>query len=161
QWVFYVNIPVGLVAIPMVSFTFPNFVQARTTKPSIDWLGAGALIATVTPILLALSLGGSKDFPWDSPQIIAMFVIGAVVLGLFISRESRAAEPIIPLDLFKSRIFSLSVLTVMLVGLGMFGALINLPLFIQGVQGQSATTSGNAILPLMFGSIVFSILSGQ
>src|SRR5262249_37698087 len=108
-----------------------------------------------------LSLGGSKDFPWDSPQIIAMFVIGVVFLGLFIFRESRAAEPIIPLDLFKSRIFSLSVLTVMLVGLGMFGALINLPLFIQGVQGQSATTSGNAVLPLMFGAIVFSILSGQ
>jgi MFS family permease len=84
-----------------------------------------------------------------------------VFLGLFLWRESRAAEPILPLDLFKNRIFTLSVLTVTLVGLGMFGAIINLPLFIQGVQGQSATDSGNAILPLMFGSIVFSIISGQ
>jgi EmrB/QacA subfamily drug resistance transporter len=161
QWVFYVNVPVGLIAIPMVSLTFPNIVQAGANRRSIDWLGALTLIGTVTPILLALSLGGSKDFPWSSSAILAMFATGAVFLGLFLWRESRAAEPILPLDLFKNRIFTLSVLTVTLVGLGMFGAIINLPLFIQGVQGQSATDSGNAILPLMFGSIVFSIISGQ
>jgi EmrB/QacA subfamily drug resistance transporter len=161
QWVFYVNVPVGLIAIPMVALTFPNIVQARGSRRSIDWLGALTLIGTVTPVLLALSLGGSKDFPWDSGAILAMFATGVVFLGLFLWRESRAAEPIIPLDLFKNRIFVLSVITVTLVGLGMFGAIINLPLFIQGVQGQSATTSGNAILPLMFGSIVFSVISGQ
>jgi EmrB/QacA subfamily drug resistance transporter len=161
QWVFYVNVPVGLIAVPMVSLTFPNLVHARTTKPNIDWLGVLTLIGTVVPVLLALSLGGSKDFPWGSPGIIGMFITGVVFLGLFIWRETRAPEPIIPLDLFRNRIFTLSVITVMLVGLGMFGAIINLPLFIQGVQGQSATNSGNAVLPLMFGSIVFSIISGQ
>jgi MFS family permease len=119
------------------------------------------LIGAVTPVLLALSLGGSKDFAWGSGSILAMFAIGVVFLALFLWRESQAAEPIMPLDLFKNRIFVLSVITVALVGLGMFGAIINLPLFIQGVQGQSATNSGNAILPLMFGSIVFSIISGQ
>jgi EmrB/QacA subfamily drug resistance transporter len=161
QWVFYVNVPVGLVAIPMVSLTFPNMVQARTGSRSIDWLGALTLIGTVTPILLALSLGGSRDFPWGSAPIVTMFGLGVVFLALFLWRESRAPEPIMPLDLFRSRIFTLSIITVALVGLGMFGAIINLPLFIQGVQGQSATTSGNAILPLMFGAIVFSIISGQ
>jgi EmrB/QacA subfamily drug resistance transporter len=161
EWVFFVNVPIGLVAIPMVSLTMPNIVQSRSGNRSIDWLGVFLLVGAVTPFLLALSLGGSKDFPWDSASIIGMFVMSVVFLGLFIWREARAAEPIIPLDLFKSRIFSLSIITVTLVGFGMFGAIINLPLFIQGVQGQSATSSGNAILPLMFGSIVFSIISGQ
>jgi EmrB/QacA subfamily drug resistance transporter len=165
QWVFYVNVPVGLIAIPMVSLTFPNIIQAHSGEArgtrAIDWLGVLTLIGTVTPILLALSLGGGKDFPWGSGAILTMFGIGVVFLGLFLWRESRATEPIMPLDLFKNRIFVLSVITVSLVGLGMFGAIINLPLFIQGVQGQSATNSGNAILPLMFGSIVLSIISGQ
>lgn len=161
QWVFYVNVPVGLIAIPMVSMTFPNIIQARSGSRSIDWLGVITLSGTVIPILLALSLGGSSDFPWGSGAILTMFGLGALFFVLFLWRESRAAEPIIPLDLFRNRIFTLSVITVTLVGLGMFGAIINLPLFIQGVQGQSATNSGNAILPLMFGSIVFSIISGQ
>lgn len=161
QWVFYVNVPVGLIAVPMVIATFPNIIQAKKDRRSIDWLGVLTLTGTVVPILLALSLGGSADFPWGSTSILSMFVMGVIFLGLFLWRESRAEEPIIPLDLFKNRIFTLSVITVMLVGLGMFGAIINLPLFIQGVQGQSATNSGNAILPLMFGSILLSVISGQ
>jgi Na+/melibiose symporter-like transporter len=159
--VFYVNIPVGLIAVPMVAVTFPQIVQARTTRKIIDWWGALTLIAATTPILLGLALGGSKDFPWDSPALFGMFAVGVVMIGVFLWVESRAAEPLLPLDLFRHRVFSLSVLTVLLVGFGMFGALINLPLFIQGVQGDSATNSGNAILPLMFGSIVMSIVSGQ
>ena len=161
QWVFYVNVPVGFIAVPMVILTFPNMVQVRHTRHVIDWWGAVALIAGTTPILLALSLGGSKDFPWDSAAILGMFAMGLAFIGLFLWIESRAAEPLLPLDLFRNRIFTLSVLTVLLVGFGMFGALINLPLFIQGVQGDSATNSGNAILPLMFGSIVMSVVSGQ
>src|SRR2546423_11271424 len=69
QWVFYVNVPVGLIAIPMVSFTFPNIIQARSGRRAIDWPGGLALIAATTPILLALSIGGGKDFPWGSAQI--------------------------------------------------------------------------------------------
>src|SRR5690242_11667030 len=75
QWVFYVNVPVGLVAIPMVSLTFPSTIQVRTGSRSIDWLGVFTLIGTVTPILLALSLGGSKDFPWGSASIVTMFAV--------------------------------------------------------------------------------------
>ena len=161
QWVFYVNIPVGLIAVPMVSLTFPNIVQVRAIRHRIDWLGGVVLIAATTPILLGLSLGGTKDFPWNSVPVIALFVGGVILIGAFILIESRAADPLIPLDLFKNRVFTLSVLTVLLVGLGMFGAIINLPLFIQGVQGDSATNSGNAILPMMFGSIILSMVSGQ
>lgn len=161
QWVFYVNVPVGLIAVPMVSLTFPNIVQTQTKRRAIDWQGALALVAGTTPILLALSLGGSKDFPWDSAQVIGMFAGGLVLIGAFLFIESRAADPLIPLDLFRHRVFSLTVITVMLLGLGMFGALINLPLFMQGVQGDSATNSGNAIVPLMFAMIFMSIISGQ
>src|SRR5579859_1196471 len=161
QWVFYVNLPVGLIAVPMVALTFPQIIHMRTTRKIIDWWGALTLIAATTPILLALSLGGGKDFAWNSGPIIGLFALGLVMVGVFIWVESRAAEPLLPLDLFRHRVFSLSVLTVLLVGFGMFGALINLPLFIQGVQGDNATNSGNAILPLMFGMITMSVVSGQ
>ena len=161
QWVFYVNLPVGLLAVAVVVLTFPNLVQAAKGRHQIDWLGALALVAGTTPILLGLSLGGSKDFPWDSTQTISMFAIGAALIAAFIFIEARAPEPLIALDLFKNRVFSLSIITVILVGIGMFGALINIPLFMQGVQGVSATSSGNSITPMMFALILVSIVSGQ
>jgi EmrB/QacA subfamily drug resistance transporter len=162
QWVFYVNLPVGLLAIAVVVFTFPPLHVAREGhQPVVDWLGVTALIAASVPLLLGLSLGGSKDFPWDAPQTIGLFVVGGLFLVAFLVAEARASEPIIPLDLFKNRVFTLSVLCVVLVGVGMFGSLINLPLFIQGVQGDNATNSGNSITPMMFGMIVFSVASGQ
>jgi EmrB/QacA subfamily drug resistance transporter len=161
QWVFYVNIPVGVLAVAVVSLTFPHLAPARKGSRSVDWLGAGLLVAGTTPILLGLSLGGGKDFPWGSAQTISIFAVGLVFIALFIFAESRVKEPLIPLDLFKNRTFSLSILSVLLVGVGMFGALINIPLYIQGVQGDTATNSGNAITPMMFGMIVVSIISGQ
>ena len=148
QWVFYVNIPVGICRRRRGRLHLPAPGSRRAKAASvIDWLGAAALIgAHVTPILLALSLGGSKDFPWDSPQdprhVRRRRWCSSARSS---SSKSRAKEPLIPLDLFKNRIFTLSVITVLLVGVGMFGALINIPLFIQGVQGDSATNSGNAI----------------
>jgi hypothetical protein len=126
----------------------------------VDWLGAVLLIGAVTPILVALSLGGSPDFPWSAPQTIGLFVVGGVLLLAFIVVELLVKEPILPLDLFKNRIFAFSVLTMALVGIGMFGAIINLPFFIQGVQGYSATVSGNTITPMMLSLIVVSAVSG-
>jgi EmrB/QacA subfamily drug resistance transporter len=161
QWVFYVNIPVGFLAIAVVVGTLPNIVQARGGRRSIDWLGALAIVAGTTPILLALSLGGSTDFPWDSPQTIGLFVAGAVLIAAFIFIEFRAKEPLIPMDLFRNRVFTFSIITVFLVGVGMFGAIINIPLFIQGVQGDSATSSGNAITPMMLANVAVAAISGQ
>src|SRR5689334_10446396 len=129
QWVFYVNLPVGLIAVPLVTLAFPNIVQAPAGRKAIDWRGALILIAATTPILLALSLGGTKDVPWISPLTVGMGGTGLLLLALFLLVERRAADPLIPLDLFKNRIFSLSIITTLLTGLGMYGALVNLPLF--------------------------------
>lgn len=162
QWIFYVNLPIGIIAVTLVTLTFPHLKPRDAGgKRHIDWLGALFLTGAVTPILVALSLGGSADFPWDSSQTIGLFVVGGVLLIAFILREVFAKEPILPLDLFKNRIFTLSVVTMALVGIGMFGALINLPLFIQGVQGDSATASGNSTIPMMMSLIVVSAISGQ
>jgi EmrB/QacA subfamily drug resistance transporter len=161
QWVFYVNIPVGILCLLVMIFLFPHLAPSAHGSKVIDWLGAGTLVLGITPLLLALSLGGSKDFPWDSGQILTMFGLSVVFLAAFVVVEARAKEPIIPLDLFKNRIFTLSVITMFLVGVGMFGAIINIPLFIQGVQGDSATNSGNSITPMMLAVVVVSIISGQ
>jgi len=161
RWVFYVNVPIGILAVAVVISTFPHLQARHESKRHIDWLGAATLAGAVTPILVALSLGGSKDFPWDGANTITLFVVGGVFLLAFIVAELVAKEPILPLDLFKNRVFTLSMVTMALVGIGMFGAIINLPLFIQGVQGASATTSGNAITPMMFSLIIVSVVSGQ
>jgi EmrB/QacA subfamily drug resistance transporter len=161
RWVFYVNVPIGILAVAVVIFTFPHLQAHHESKRHIDWFGAATLVGSVTPILVALSLGGSKDFPWNGTNTLTLFAVGGVFLVAFIVAELVAKEPILPLDLFKNRIFMLSMITMALVGIGMFGAIINLPLFIQGVQGASATTSGNAITPMMFSLIIVSIVSGQ
>ncbi len=160
RWVFYVNVPVGLIALAVLLTTFPNVKPAGIRK-SIDWAGAGTLIAGLTPLLVALSLGGSKDWAWGSVNTLGLFAVGVAFLLAFLFVESRAKEPIIPLDLFKNRTFTLSVITVFLTGVGMFGAISYIPLFIQGVQGDSATSSGNAITPMMLALVVASVVSGQ
>ena len=159
RWVFYVNVPIGIVALAVLLISFPKEDMAHVRK-SIDWLGSGALVAGITPLLLALSFGGSQ-WAWDSPQVIGLFTMAAVFLGLFLFIESRAKEPIIPLDIFKNSIFSVSTVTVFMTGLGMFGAVIFIPLFIQAIQGGSATESGNAVMPMTFAIIVSSVITGQ
>jgi EmrB/QacA subfamily drug resistance transporter len=161
QWVFYVNVPVGAVALAVVITQFPSLKNDHHVTRSIDWLGAGALVGALTPLLVALSLGGSPDFAWNSPKVIGLLAFGGVMLIGFILAEWKAKEPLLPLDLFKSRTFALVALTTFLTGVGMFGALINIPLFIQGVQGDSATNSGNSLLPMTLSLVVMSIVSGQ
>jgi len=160
RWVFYVNVPVGLIALAVLLTTFPNMKPAGIRK-AIDWAGAGTLIAGLTPLLIGLSLGGSKDWAWGSINTLGLFGVGVAFLLAFLFIESRAKEPIIPLDLFKNRTFTLSVITVFLTGMGMFGAISYIPLFIQGVQGDSATSSGNAITPMMLSLVAASVISGQ
>lgn len=160
RWVFYVNVPVGIVALAVLLTTFPN-MSRHTAKKVIDWLGAGALVVGLTPLLLALSLGGTPDWDWGSSKIISMFVVAVVFLLAFVFIEARAKEPILPLDLFKNRIFSVSVITVFLTGVGLFGAILYIPLFIQAIQGDSATSSGNAITPMTIAIVISSIVTGQ
>ena len=159
RWVFYVNLPVGLVALSVLWFSFPN-IRPAVRERRIDYAGALTLVAGVVPLLLALSWGGN-DYPWLSPVIIGLFVLAAVMLTVFGLIESRAIEPIIPLSLFRNRIVSVSVLALSLMAIGMFGTILFIPLFIQGVIGTSATQSGTVLAPMMIVNIVSSVVGGQ
>src|SRR5215469_13815865 len=143
RWVFYINMPVGVVALITAGLTMPRLVVRRQHR--IDYLGSVTLVLWAVPLLLALSLGGQKvngsTLAWNSWQILGLFGMAVVMLGAFLFTELHAAEPIISPRLFKSSIFSVSIITMMLLSAGMFGAIAFLPLFVQGALGQSATNS--------------------
>jgi EmrB/QacA subfamily drug resistance transporter len=159
HWVFFINIPLGLVVIFLFLFYFPN-IRADNLKHSIDYTGVALLILTVVPALLALTWGGVQ-YAWNSPEIIGMFALTAVALVLFILTERRSREPIVPLALFKNRIVALSQVLNFLTAFGMFGSTIFVPLFFQGVLGVTATTSGSFLTPMMLGVVFGSFTSGQ
>jgi EmrB/QacA subfamily drug resistance transporter len=159
RWVFYVNLPVGLLALTVLWFSFPN-IRPMARSRQIDFVGAAMLVAGVVPLLLALSWGGT-DYSWSSPVIIGLLLFAAVMLVGFGLVETRAAEPIIPLSLFRNSVVSVSVLTMVLMAMGMFGTILFMPLFIQGVIGTSATQSGTVLMPMMITMIASSIIGGQ
>jgi EmrB/QacA subfamily drug resistance transporter len=158
RWVFYVNIPVGILAV-IVSFLGLPAVQRGAKRP-IDWLGATGVVGTTVPLLLALSWGGN-EYAWDSAQILGLLGFAAVMLVVFLIAETRAVEPILPLQFFRNRTFAISTSAMALLGAGMFGAIMFMPLYVQGVQGQSAAASGAALTPMMLGMVVASTASGQ
>ncbi|MDP2661646.1 MAG: MDR family MFS transporter [Dehalococcoidia bacterium] len=158
RWVFYVNLPVGLLAILTAGFTLPREIRFRQHR--IDYLGATALVGCALPLLLAFSWAGSI-YQWMSPQIVGLLAFAATMCAVFLLIERRASEPIISLSLFKNRIFSVSVIASFLVSGGMFGATMYLPLFVQGVIGVSATNSGAVLTPMMLGFVVSTIVGGQ
>ncbi len=158
RWVFYVNMPVGAIAILTAGFVLPKAV--RYVKHKIDYLGAITLIAGAVPLLLAFSWAGTQ-YPWGSWQIIGLFIFSAVMLATFIWLETRTAEPIITPQLFKNSIFLVSAIAMFMVSAGMFGAILYLPLFIQGVIGDSATNSGVVLTPMMLGFMFSSLVGGQ
>jgi EmrB/QacA subfamily drug resistance transporter len=158
RWVFYVNMPVGIIAILTAGFVLPKLVNKR--KHIIDYLGVVTLVAGFVPLLLAFSWAGTQ-YDWGSWQIISLFAFSAIMLVIFYLIEMRASEPIISPRLFKNSIFLVSVIAMFLVSAGMFGAILYLPLFVQGVLGNSATNSGIVLTPLMIGFMVSSIVGGQ
>ena len=158
RWVFYINLPVGIIAMIVVYFTMPNI--AATVRRAIDYLGAALLVAAVVPLLLAFTWAGST-YAWASPEIVGLFAAAGVLTALFIVAERRAVEPIMPLSLFGNDIFTVSTVASLLAGVGMFGALLYIGLFVQGVLGQSATRSGAVTTPTTLGVVVASIISGQ
>lgn len=159
RWVFYVNVPVGLAALGVLFFALPS-LDPSLRRRKIDWVGATTLVAGVVPLLLAFSWAG-REYPWGSPVIVGLLGFSAVALAAFSYAETRAEEPIIPLTLFANRIFSVSIITVFLTSMGMFGAIIFIPLFVQAVVGTSATRSGLILTPMMLSMVVASTLSGQ
>ncbi len=158
RWVFYVNMPVGAIAIATAFFGLPKLRSSR--QHSIDYYGATALVAGAVPMLLAFSWAGDK-YAWLSTQIIGLLSFSAVMILVFLFIESRAAEPILSPKLFRNRTFAVSNLASFLIAGGMFGAIMYLPLFVQGVMGDSATNSGAILTPMMLGFVVSSIIGGQ
>jgi EmrB/QacA subfamily drug resistance transporter len=158
RWVFYVNMPVGAVAILTAGIVLPR--QSRRVKHIIDYIGSAILITWTVPLLLAFSWGGTQ-YAWNSWQIILLFAIAAVMLVVFVLYEYRPAEPVINPRLFGSSIFSVSSIATFLLSSGMFGAILYLPLFVQAVIGQSATNSGVILTPMMLGFMFSSIIGGQ
>ncbi len=158
RWVFYVNVPFAILAMAVVFAVLPSHT-ALHKRATIDWLGSGALIAGVVPLLLALSWGGST-YAWGSPQILGLLAAAVVFGTAFLLVERRAEAPTIPLDLFRNRIFTTSAIITFLTSMGMFGAVLYIPLFVQLVLGDTATSSGFVLTPMMLGLIVVSIASG-
>jgi EmrB/QacA subfamily drug resistance transporter len=145
HWVFFVNVPIGIAVILVFIKFFPSF-HRDNIKHKVDFKGLAALILMVSPAMLALSWGGNT-YAWSSPAITGLFAFAAVMLGVFLFFESRAEEPIVPLSLFKSRTVTISNLASFLMAMGMFGSIIFVPLYFQGVLGASATRSGNMQIP--------------
>jgi len=156
--IFYVNIPIGIVALFVIARLLPT-VKVEGARNTIDYAGVATLIVGLVPILIALTI--AEDGNWGNPWIWALFAVGAIGLIAFVWAESRAAEPIVPLHLFRSRTFSASMVAIFLATFGFGAAIIFLPLYFQVVQGASATESGYMLLPFLIGLIFASILSGQ
>src|SRR5271167_2812298 len=158
RWIFYINVPIGVIALVVVASQVPG--QLSRVHHVIDYLGTLVLSAAVTSLILLTSLGGTT-YPWRSTPIYVLGVAGVLLIGVFVLVERRAAEPVLPLHLFKLRTFSVTSLVGFIVGFGMFGAITYLPAFFQVVRGISPTISGVYLLPLMAGLLLVSISSGQ
>ena len=158
RWIFYINLPIGVVALLVTSFALDLPFSRRDHQ--IDYTGAALLSAGATALLLALVWGGST-YAWGSRTIIGLLVVAAIAAGLFVLQERRASEPILPKRLFHNSIFTVGSALGFLVGIAMFGAIVYLPVFLQVVTGASATDAGLLLTPLMLGIIVMSVVSGR
>jgi EmrB/QacA subfamily drug resistance transporter len=159
RWVFLINVPVGVIALLMV-IAFLHLPHTPHAKPKIDWWGAGLVVATLAPLLLVAEQG--RDWGWTSAASIACYAVGvASLVGFILVERAMGASAIIPLSLFNSSSFSIATVLSILVGFGMFGAMLTLPLYLQIVVGLSPTASGFATLPMMAGIMAASIGTGQ
>jgi EmrB/QacA subfamily drug resistance transporter len=158
RWVFYVNLPVGVVALAVIATVLR--IPRKSTPHVIDYLGTFLIASVATCLVLVASLGGTT-WGWGSPQIVGLAVLGVVLAVAFVAVERRAAEPVLPLKLFRIRTFTLSAVISFIVGFAMFGAMTYLPTFLQVVQGVSPTMSGVHMLPMVLGLLLSSTLSGQ
>lgn len=158
RWVFFINIPVGLVAMPAIWFNLP--ARRRSGSPKLDFVGAGLLSAASVMALLALVWAGDK-YAWDSPQIVGLLAGSVVLVGLFVLQELRHPEPTLPLHLFRNRVFLISNLVVFTFGFGVFGAFQFLGIYVQTALGASATASGVITTPQSLGVLTTSVIGGQ
>jgi EmrB/QacA subfamily drug resistance transporter len=158
RWVFYINVPIGILTLIVIAVFLR--LPAGRVEHRIDILGT-ALLATAVSCVVLLTTWGGTQYPWDSPQIIGMGIGSVVLIVAFVAVERRAAEPVLPLRLFRLRVFNVASAIGFIVGFALFGGITYLPLFLQLVTGASATSSGLLLLPLMAGVLSSSIGSGQ
>jgi EmrB/QacA subfamily drug resistance transporter len=158
QWIFWINVPIGLAALVVTSLAL-RMPKVRRDH-AVDYLGAAVIVASVTSILLYTAWAGG-EYGWGDPFSLTLLIGGVALAGGFVWVESRAAEPIIPLRLFRNRVFSPTVAFAAIMGLAMFGGIIFLPVYLQVVQGMTPTESGLGLLPMMAGLFGTSVASGQ
>lgn len=151
KWIFYINLPVGLIAFVMIAFFYKESVEH--SKEKIDYLGAFTLVASILCLMFAIELGG-KEYAWNSSMIIGLFSAFVVFIVAFVFIERRVEEPIITFGMFKNRLYSSSNVMAIFSGAAFITASVYIPIYIQGVFGGSATSSGLVLLPMMLGSVV-------
>jgi EmrB/QacA subfamily drug resistance transporter len=158
RWIFYVNLPLGGLALVVIGAVFHS--RSEHVRHQIDYLGAALLAGGLSAIVLFTSLGGTT-WPWGSAQIVGLLVAGVMLIVGFLLVERRASEPIVPLGLFRNRIFVVTSAIGFIVGFALFGAVTYLPLYLQIVKGHSPSSSGLLLTPMMVGLLVTSVGSGQ
>ena len=158
QWIFFINVPIGLVALGITSAALKMPHVRR--EHSIDYLGAALVVGSVSSFLLYTAWAG-PDLGWGSATGVSLLVAGALLAVAFVLVELRASEPILPMRLFGNSIFSIANLFGFLIGIAMFGSMIFIPVYLQVVDGMSPTQSGLAMLPMVVGIFSTSILAGQ
>ena len=158
RWIFYINLPIGVIALLVMGATLPAMNRKR--QHQIDYAGAILLATALISIMLVTDLGGTM-FGWDSPLVLGLSALGAVALAAFIAVERKAAEPVLPLRLFKNRAFTITSIVGFIIGFAMFGSITYLPVFLQVAQGATPTGSGLQMIPMMAGMLTSSIVSGQ
>ncbi|MGG1635810.1 MDR family MFS transporter [Paenibacillus sp. NRS-1760] len=157
RWIFYINVPIGLVALAFIVIYYKESLSH--SKQKIDWWGATTLVGSIVCLMFALELGGT-EFAWDSAQIIGLFAGFAVLLGIFLFVETKAAEPIISFNMFKQRLFAASTGAGLLYGAAFITAALYIPMFVQGVFGGTAVSAGLTLLPMTLGSVIAAQLGG-
>jgi len=158
RWIFYINVPFALASLVVTSIVL--HIPKIKREHSIDYLGALLLVCSVVPILLTLSVYGPEN-GWADARTIIYLIIGLIVAILFILQEKRAKEPILPLHLFNNHTFNVTSILGAVIGAGMFGAIVMIPLYLQVVKGYSASDAGIKLIPLMLGILTMSIYSGK
>ncbi len=158
RWIFYVNLPVGAAAFAVISATMPR--RAQQTDRSIDWGGAVLLALSSTALLLGLVWGG-RQYAWANVHVVGALAAAVFLVFVFLVYERLVPETILPFGLLRNRVVLSSIACMTLVGMAMFGTISYVPLFVQGVIGTSATSSGVVLTPLMLGAVIASFISGQ
>ena len=159
HWIFYINVPIGIAALVLFNKFFPAGLTS-ISGTRLDVVGMVTLVLSIVPLMIALSWGGSL-YDWSSPQVVGLLVLSAVMTAAFILVELRATDPIMPFAIYRNRIVIVSLIAVFGTGFGMFGGIVFIPLYFQGVLGASATSSGSFLTPMMLGVVVGAAITGQ